>query len=208
MRQSACRTSSRSGCCMPRQRRPALAFVMTAAIGWLISCAIEAVISPSSITRLTRARSAWACCKASSARLRSVMSTATTPRKAGVLVRRTNDKCIDVGPNDLAVLATVTLFNPIATLRTSDDLVNMLSQPFPIVLVSNILRGQVSQLLLGIAGHQLETLIRCHVSSVFGTEGYNADRRCFDHSSPALFARSQRFHGALALRNEKGRQAD
>src|SRR6202040_4232678 len=81
-------------------------------------------------------------------------------------IRRGNEKRIHVGPYDLTVPATVTLFNPIASIRTSGDVINERSRRCPIVLVSNIERLQISQLVLGIAGHQLETLIRRQISVV------------------------------------------
>lgn len=66
MRSRASRASVMFGGWPASQRRPALALVTTAASGWLISCAIEAVISPSVVTRLIWASSDRACCSASS----------------------------------------------------------------------------------------------------------------------------------------------
>src|SRR5262249_20232999 len=106
-------------------------------------------------------------------------------------IRRTNDKATDIGPDGPAVLATVALFNAIATPCTSDDLIHMLQQPGPIVLVGNLQRRQISQLSLGIAGHQLEALVRRHIPPVLRTEGNNADCSRLEHSPPTLFARAQ-----------------
>jgi hypothetical protein len=50
VRSAACRASSRSGSVRLSQRTHVLASAMAAAIGWLISCAIDAVSSPIVIT--------------------------------------------------------------------------------------------------------------------------------------------------------------
>ncbi len=70
----ASRTWSSGGGSASSQWRQALASATMAARGWLISCAMEAASSPRVVTRVTRASSVRAWCRASSARLRSVMS--------------------------------------------------------------------------------------------------------------------------------------
>ena len=57
-----------------QEAQQALALMTTPESGWSTSCAIDAAISPSVVTRATWARSACACRSASSACLRSVMS--------------------------------------------------------------------------------------------------------------------------------------
>ena len=54
------------------QRKHAWALLTTPASGWLTSCAIEAVNSPTAATRANLARSARVCCSSSSAILRSL----------------------------------------------------------------------------------------------------------------------------------------
>jgi hypothetical protein len=66
----------------------------------------------------------------------------------------------------------------------------------------------ISQLFFGIAGHPLETLVRRQIPSALEIKGCDADQGGLEHRSPTLLALSERFHGALALRNEKGRQPD
>ena len=74
MRTSAWRASSISGGSAASQRKLTPALSLAAAIGCLTSWAIDAVISPRSITRLSRSTLAWACWRASCAFLRSVIS--------------------------------------------------------------------------------------------------------------------------------------
>src|SRR6266851_3606999 len=77
---AARRASSRSGLPRSSQRRQATAALTTAASGWFTSWAIEAVSSPSVVTRVTWASSACALRSVSSACLRSVRSsTKATP---------------------------------------------------------------------------------------------------------------------------------
>lgn len=94
-RSSAPRPQSRSAIpisASPAVARPRLFCILSAApmppIGWLTSWAIEAVISPRSITLFTRSRSAWACCRASEASMcsvksRAIASAASTPSEPG-----------------------------------------------------------------------------------------------------------------------------
>ena len=118
--------------------------------------------------------------------------------ESGRAIRRGNEKRIDVGPHDLTILATETLFYPMAALRTGDELVNTRQHCRPIILVGNIDRLQTTQLLLGIAGHPLETLVSRHISEP-QVGRRNAYSGRLEHGSPALVARSQRRFGLHAL---------
>ena len=71
---TAVRVSPRFGFSPARRRKHASPLVTIAASGWVTSWAIEAVSSPTVITRLTCASSAWARCKPSSERFRSLRS--------------------------------------------------------------------------------------------------------------------------------------
>ena len=59
-------------------------------------------------------------------------------KKSRRAFRRPNQRRMDVGPYDFTILATVTLFDPIATLRTNHDLIRTLSRRRAIVLVGYI----------------------------------------------------------------------
>jgi hypothetical protein len=57
------------------------------------------------------------------------------------------------------------------------------------------------QLVLGIAGHPLETLVRHQITSVLKIEHCDADRGGLEHGSPTLFAGAQSFLGVFAIGN-------
>src|SRR5271169_1096102 len=101
-------------------------------------------------------------------------------------VCRGNDKRSDVGPYDLAVLASVTL----ALQKPDSTAVNTLLHRGPIVLVSKLQRREISQLRLGIAGHPLKTLVHRHIPSALKIKGCDADRGDLEHGSPTLLARA------------------
>lgn len=73
LRCEAARASLRSGASLASHRTQALALITTAASGWLISWAIEAVSCPSEVTRVTRSNSPRVLSNASSARFRSTI---------------------------------------------------------------------------------------------------------------------------------------
>src|SRR5499433_1539343 len=85
-------------------------------------------------------------------------------------VCRGNNKRGDIGPYDLAVLASVALAlqNPDGT--ATDTLLGRR----PIVLMSDLQCCEISQLPLGIAGHLLEALVRCEIPPVLKIEHCNA----------------------------------
>src|SRR5271157_5669933 len=106
--------------------------------------------------------------------------------EGGRAVCRGNDKRCDVGPYDLAVLASVTL----ALQKPDSTAIDTLLHRGPIVLVSNLQRRKISQLGLRIAGHPLETRVRRHIPSALKIKGCDADRGDLEHGSPTLFARA------------------
>jgi hypothetical protein len=85
--------------------------------------------------------------------------------------------------------------------KADDAVIDTLLHRCPIVLMSKIESRKLSQLVLGIAGHPLETLVRHQIASVLKIEHCDADRGGLEHGSPTLFARAQRRFRPLAICN-------
>src|SRR6516162_11275183 len=81
-------------------------------------------------------------------------------------VRRGYQRGADVRPYDCTVLASITFFEPIAALRTSDEATEKSTRLGLIVLMREFEYGKVQSLAFGISEHSLECRIHANNTAI------------------------------------------
>ena len=172
------------------------------ASGWLISWAIEAVSSPNVDSRAAWVSSAWAI----SQRLFGAFAFGDVdrdPGKEGRAPRNRHQKCVDLRPEYVAILAPVALLAVLNVgltghLRCDDRLGGG-----QVVLMGDVEGREATEFCLGIAGHSLKGRVRRDIPSVRADQ-VDADGDAFEQFPPALLAHDQLAIEAGIFQRDRG----